>query len=280
MNVPEIYVSGQENSTGVTEETSNMDVSENSVSGQGNSEGVTEDTQNMNVSETNVSGQGISTGVAEETSNMKKRKKRSEKNVSAQKNSTIVTEATSNTEVSETKVSDTAPNATEPPSNDTSSPSDTTETITNPPTPITVIPFGNSQNELFLYNYKFGLENTRLLLIKSINIRIYYLIENTERGNLDNNSGNPKLRKPHLIILGGTGTGKSSLAKVLLGEKLDSQDSNFPVCSGIDSCTKETTYAVGNWVGKGPFFTIVDTPGNNFLQQILILIFSMPLCKL
>jgi hypothetical protein len=30
---------------------------------------------------------------------------------------------------------------------------------------------------------------------------------------------------------------------------------------GGSSCTKETTYAVGPWVGTGANFTIVDTPG-------------------
>jgi len=33
------------------------------------------------------------------------------------------------------------------------------------------------------------------------------------------------------------------------------------VCDGHDSCTKETTYAVGPWLGDGDNFTIVDTPG-------------------
>lgn len=27
------------------------------------------------------------------------------------------------------------------------------------------------------------------------------------------------------------------------------------------SCTNETSYAVGPWLGTGPEFTIVDTPG-------------------
>ena len=29
----------------------------------------------------------------------------------------------------------------------------------------------------------------------------------------------------------------------------------------MDSCTKETKYAVGQWLGDGDMFTIVDTPG-------------------
>ena len=69
------------------------------------------------------------------------------------------------------------------------------------------------------------------------------------------------LTKPHLVILGATGVGKSSLANVLLGEHPDCDNCTFPVCPGGNSCTKETAYAVGNWIGGGSNFTIVDTPG-------------------
>ena len=66
---------------------------------------------------------------------------------------------------------------------------------------------------------------------------------------------------PHLIILGATGTGKSSLANVLLGESPDCENCTFPVCSGADSCTKETSFAEGRWLSQGSEFTVVDTPG-------------------
>ena len=67
---------------------------------------------------------------------------------------------------------------------------------------------------------------------------------------------------PHLVIIGATGVGKSSLANVLLGEPPDCDNCTFTVCSGTNSCTKETKYAVGNWTGTADQeFTIVDTPG-------------------
>merc|ERR1719282_807474 len=66
---------------------------------------------------------------------------------------------------------------------------------------------------------------------------------------------------PRMVILGQTGTGKSTLANVLLGEDVNCQNCTFPVCTGMDSCTKETKYAKGKWLGKGSSFTVVDTPG-------------------
>ena len=66
---------------------------------------------------------------------------------------------------------------------------------------------------------------------------------------------------PHIIILGSRGVGKSSLANVLIGEDPTCQNCTFPVCSGADSCTKDTSFAVGPWLGAGPSFTVVDTPG-------------------
>ena len=68
--------------------------------------------------------------------------------------------------------------------------------------------------------------------------------------------------EPHLIIIGATGVGKSSMANVLLGQAPDCDNCTFAVCQGGDSCTKETKYAVGNWTGNATLgFTIVDTPG-------------------
>merc|ERR1719495_925340 len=70
------------------------------------------------------------------------------------------------------------------------------------------------------------------------------------------------LPKPRLVILGQTGTGKSTLSNILLGQAFDCQNCTFPVCNGMSSCTKDTKYATGKWLGKGGAdFTVVDTPG-------------------
>jgi len=70
------------------------------------------------------------------------------------------------------------------------------------------------------------------------------------------------LPDPHLTIIGSTGTGKSSLGNVLLGFPPDCENCTFPVCPDHKSCTKNTTYGIGNWTGLTDYlFTAVDTPG-------------------
>jgi hypothetical protein len=40
------------------------------------------------------------------------------------------------------------------------------------------------------------------------------------------------------------------------------------ITGGGSSCTNETTYAVGPWVGTGANFTVVDTPGFQDTDQV------------
>lgn len=66
---------------------------------------------------------------------------------------------------------------------------------------------------------------------------------------------------PKILIVGPTGSGKSSMANSLLGLDPETEDVMFSVCGGWDSCTKGTTFATGAWLGDGPNFTVIDTPG-------------------
>ena len=61
---------------------------------------------------------------------------------------------------------------------------------------------------------------------------------------------------PHLVIVGPTGAGKSSLANALLGCDPRESGCMFEVCGGMDSCTKNTTIGTGQWLGNADSFTV------------------------
>ena len=55
---------------------------------------------------------------------------------------------------------------------------------------------------------------------------------------------------PHMVIVGPTGSGKSSLAMALIGEDVECENCTFPICWDSNSCTKETSYATAPWLGN------------------------------
>jgi len=73
----------------------------------------------------------------------------------------------------------------------------------------------------------------------------------------------PDLPSPRFVIIGPTGSGKSSLANAFLGCDPQAPECTFNVCNDFDSCTKETSYGIGRWLGMddGQNCTVVDTPG-------------------
>ena len=62
-----------------------------------------------------------------------------------------------------------------------------------------------------------------------------------------------ELPQPRIVILGQTGVGKSTLANALIGENVDCSNCTFPICDDLESCTKETKYAIGQWLGRTLF---------------------------
>ena len=66
-----------------------------------------------------------------------------------------------------------------------------------------------------------------------------------------------------MVVIGSTGTGKSTLCNVLSGKAHD-DNSNFPTSEEMESCTNKTTAKEVFWRGDPDFkFTLIDTPGLN-----------------
>ena len=84
-------------------------------------------------------------------------------------------------------------------------------------------------------------------------------------GSNGDNPPNITLPYPHMVIVGPTGSGKSSLAMALIGEDVECENCTFPICWDSDSCTKETSYATAPWLGNPEVCILSRTTSSVFL---------------
>jgi len=104
----------------------------------------------------------------------------------------------------------------------------------------------------------------------SSNIEIHHLYTEPEYSTTNEplTTDAPDYPYPRIVIMGQSGVGKSSIGNVLAGCEPSNEEEEcfFPVCSGTDSCTSETSIASAEYLGKWgnetyADVTLVDTPG-------------------
>ena len=63
-----------------------------------------------------------------------------------------------------------------------------------------------------------------------------------------------------IVVIGATGTGKSTLCNVISGKKHNDNEV-FPVSPNMESCTNVTKQSSELWQGTGFNVNVIDTPG-------------------
>jgi len=84
-------------------------------------------------------------------------------------------------------------------------------------------------------------------------------------GHRQGSSGLPCVFPRKIVVLGASGTGKSSSANSFLGWRRPKRSLPFPVGHGVVAGTTSSAYASGPWLGlpDSPGVTLVDSPGFN-----------------